>query len=155
MRRDLSINLPLSLHFLKQSIRANNSDIYQKLLRNYLPEDYVFDNSYIPIKNTNYSLPKEFQYFRQKLLKRLLEFEKVQSTLFFSANQRSPYYYIWTDPSVPLKYYLGNGTPVWDNKLSMWDASSEFWTHARSILNHPDPAKLFEEGTLEQDLNWR
>ena len=140
---------------MKQMIRANNSDIYQTLLRNYLPQDYVFDNTYIHVPNTNYSLPKEYEFFRQNLLERLLEFEENQSILYFAMNQRSKYFAIWTDPFVPLKYYLGNGTPTWSNPLSVWDASSEFWTHARDILNHPDPAKLYAPNNLEEDLNWR
>lgn len=144
---------------MRKLIQRNNSGTsgFDKRFE-YLIPDYQtrpYKGKFVYHDSSASLVPWEYSYLDEELRSTFDRFEDVQFTLFFSADQSAPYFDKWIQSSVPLKIWMGINDTIWDNPLSFFDASSEFWRNGRDVLNYGDLVSMFRNGDCDNDFSWR
>ena len=99
-----------------------------------------------PLKQDKW-VPSEYIHLQEEMMEELDSFEKNQHELFFNTDPSTETYQQWIEPSLTLLVTPGRGLRASKEKYNIWvlitffslnnfvkDASTDFWRHARDIL---------------------
>lgn len=135
------------------SIASGFDQRFYNLIAGYRASDYK--ETYVAHPRSGLYVPWEYATLEHQISESMDTFEKIQSSLFFSADQRATYFSKWIQGTVPLNISRGANADRWINTLSYFDASSEFWRNGRDVLYYKDLVTKYRNGTCDSDFSWR